>query len=97
MGEERLTHLEFVIRAIEKLRTEKSRGIHSVYSGFNQAFRDYFEEDPVPVTTALVKEGKLVTRPVRGGVMLYKPGEAPVAGESALNKMGLKAPAQKKP
>ncbi|MCZ6777676.1 MAG: hypothetical protein O7F16_01805 [Acidobacteria bacterium] len=95
MTEERLTHLEFVLRAIEKLHTEKSLGIHSVYSGFNNGFREYFEEDPVPITIALAKETKIVTRPVRGGVMIYRPGEAPAAHSNPLAKMGLKPPASK--
>jgi len=34
---------EFVRRAIESLRAEGYKGIHSVYSGFNDAFRRYFE------------------------------------------------------
>jgi hypothetical protein len=48
----KLTEEEFVLQAIKKLRKEPFRGIHSVYSGFNEAFRKYFgtnrgaEEDP---------------------------------------------------
>ena len=37
--EKKLTEEEFVIQAIKKLRKEPYRGIHSVYSGFNEAFR----------------------------------------------------------
>jgi len=84
---------EFVLRAIERLRKPGSQGIHSVFSGFNQAFRSYYEgADPVAATTRLAKEGKIESRPVRGGVMLYKPGEGPTArdaGQDALTKMGL--------
>ncbi len=72
-----LTEYEFVARAIKRLRKPPYKGIHSVYSGFNQAFRDYFEKDPVEATTRLAKEGKIVTRPVRGGAVLYLPGDAP--------------------
>jgi hypothetical protein len=90
--EEKLSHLDFVLRAIDKLHTDKSPGIHSVYSGFNRAFREYFGEDPVPITTALAGEGKIATRPVRGGVMIYKPGEAPASRDNPLAKMGLKPP-----
>ena len=84
----------FVIHAIEKLRKGGYRGIHTVYSGFNSAFRDYFGDkaDPVGVTTKLAKAGKIATRYAKGGVMIYKPDEAPVAkpsGEVALAKMGL--------
>ena len=37
-------------------------------------------------------EGKIVIRPVKGGVMLYLPEDAPIArdaAEDALKKMGL--------
>jgi hypothetical protein len=77
-GEERrLTEIEFVERAIKRLRTDPYKGIHSVYSGFNKAFREYFDRNPVEETTRLAAEGKIVTRPVRGGVMIYLPGDAP--------------------
>jgi hypothetical protein len=89
----KLSHQEFVRLAIEKLRTGTFKGIHSVYSGFNEAFRVYYEgEDPIQVTTAFAAEGKIALRPVRNGVMLYLPGEAPAAvnkGEQALKTMGL--------
>jgi hypothetical protein len=78
----KLTEYEFVARAIKKLRNPPYKGIHSVYSGFNQAFREYFNKDPVEMTTKLAKEGKIVTRPVRGGVVLYLPEDAPSAMDS---------------
>jgi hypothetical protein len=54
MEEERkLTEEEFVLQAIKKLRKEPFRGIHSVYSGFNEAFRKYFGTNPVEVTSGL--------------------------------------------
>src|SRR4030043_1171415 len=56
--------------------------IHSVYSGFNEAFREYFKEDPIKVTQELARDGKIVLRPVKGGVMIYLPGEAPTRAES---------------
>jgi hypothetical protein len=78
MEEERkLTEEEFVLQAIRRLRKEPFRGIHSVYSGFNEAFRKYFGTNPVEVTSRLAAEGKLETRPFKGGVMLFLPGEAP--------------------
>jgi hypothetical protein len=33
---------EFVKLAIAKLRLENYKGIHSIYSGFNEAFKSYF-------------------------------------------------------
>lgn len=90
---EKLSHEEFVRKAIVSLRKEGYKGIHTVYSGFNNAFKKYFEgENPVEVTNRLAQEGKIVIRPVKGGVMLYLPEEAPAAkslGDEALKKMGL--------
>jgi hypothetical protein len=92
-GKRPLTPEQFVLRAIETLRNpEKSRGIHSVFSGFNAAFRDYFPGlDPVEVTNQLAEAGKVVIRPVKRGVMIYKVGEAPAAVQAGevLRKMGL--------
>ncbi len=94
MAEERLTYEEFVKKAIVSLRTQGYKGIHTVYSGFNNAFKEYFNGDnPVDVTTRLAKEGKIGLRPVRGGVMLYLPEDTPKPGPSGgdvLRKMGLK-------
>ncbi|MCX6354907.1 MAG: hypothetical protein NTZ78_08395 [Candidatus Aureabacteria bacterium] len=74
--EQKLTPDEFVLRAIKKLRKPPYRGIHTVYSGFNQAFREYFEgSDPIAQTNMMAKEGKIIIRPVKGGVMLYLPEE----------------------
>ncbi len=90
--EKKLSHEEFVRLAIQKLRTANYRGIHSVYSGFNEAFKLYFGgENPVEVTTRLAEAGKVSIRPVKRGVMLYFPGDGPQdgRGEAALKKMGL--------
>jgi hypothetical protein len=75
--ERRLTEEEFVVEAIRKLRKEPFRGIHSVYSGFNEAFRKYFGNNPVEATSRLGAEGKIEVRPFKGGAMLFLPGEAP--------------------
>jgi hypothetical protein len=98
----KLSAEDFTLKAIEMFRdTTKSMGIHSVYSGFNGAFRKYYGEgaDPVAATTALAKAGKVTVQMRRGGAMLYIPGEAPkedkkaaieAAGTKALASMGLK-------
>ncbi|MBM4333801.1 MAG: hypothetical protein FJ117_21725 [Deltaproteobacteria bacterium] len=83
----KISEEEFVFRAIKRLRKPPYRGIHSVYSGFNQAFKEHFGKNPVEVTIKMAEEGKIVTRPVRGGVMIYLPGEAPGAKESVLGKI----------
>jgi len=90
---ERMNHEEFIRKAIVSLRKEGYKGIHTVYSGFNEAFKKYFEgENPIETTTKLASEGKVVIRPVKGGVMLYLPEDAPQSKSSAdeaLKKMGL--------
>ena len=89
---EKLSYKEFIRKVIIKLRTGKYKGIHSVYSGFNEAFKKYFNgEDPVKITNQLAKEGKIVIRPAKGGVVLYLTEDAPTTsrGEEALKKMGL--------
>ncbi|MDP3296225.1 MAG: hypothetical protein Q8N09_01310 [Thermodesulfovibrionia bacterium] len=90
---EKLSQEEFIKKAIVSLRKEGYKGIHTVYSGFNTAFKKYFDgENPVDATNKLAKEGKIVIRPVKGGVMLYLPEEAPIVkdiGDDALKKMGL--------
>lgn len=73
----KLTEEEFVLQAIKRLRKEPFRGIHSVFSGFNEAFRKYFGTNPVEATSRLADEKKIETRPFKGGVMLFLPGEAP--------------------
>ena len=88
----KLNHEEFVKKAIVSLRKPGYKGIHTVFSGFNEAFKRYFEgENPVEVTQKLAEEGKIVLRPVKGGVMIYLPEEAPTrtSGDDALKKMGL--------
>ncbi|HEY6197477.1 MAG TPA: hypothetical protein VI231_02610 [Candidatus Binatia bacterium] len=96
MGEEspgeKLTQAEFVKKAIVTLRKEPYKGIHTIYSGFNDAFRAYFNDDPIKWTTQLASEGVIVIRPARGGVMIYLAEDAPAGRATAkdtLKKMGL--------
>jgi len=89
----KLSYEEFTKRAILKLRKGNYKGIHSVYSGFNKAFRNYYPGvNPVDIIDQLVKKEKIVIRPVKGGVMLYLPDDSPsiIKAEEVLKKMGLK-------
>lgn len=90
---EKLSYEEFVKKAIVSLRKEGYKGIHTVYSGFNEAFKKYYgDEDPIKITNQLAQEGKIALRPVKGGVMLYLTEDAPASrtkGEDVLKKMGL--------
>ncbi len=82
----KLTEEEFIRKAIKKLRG-KYKGIHSVYSGFNTAFKEYYGTNPVETTQRLANEGKINIRPVKGGVMLYLPEDAPNIAENVLSKI----------
>ena len=79
----KLSEQEFVLAAIKAAhaKTPKYDGCHTVYSGFNAAFREYYGEgsDPVAATTRLAEAGVIVVRPARGGAMLYTPDKAPAA------------------
>lgn len=90
--DKRLTVEEFVVRAIEKLADPGRTTIHTVYSGFNNAFRDYFPGlNPVTETEKLVKEGKVAFRFCPGGALIGKPGaiKALESSMATLKKMGL--------
>jgi len=56
--DENISEYEFVVRAIKKLKKPPYKGIHSVYSGFNQAFRECFNKDPVKPLQSLLKRGR---------------------------------------
>jgi hypothetical protein len=100
--ETKLSHEEFFRKAIPALRKVNTRtgkpylGIHSVFSGVNDAFRKYFgkDADPIAAVNKLVEEGRLYTRPMKGGVMIYFPEDAVQVdkGKDALTKMGLEKP-----
>ena len=85
-----LTPQEFVLKAIEKLRECPYKGIHSVYSGLDEAFKRHFPDLRLRDTlNELAEEGKITIRPASRGVMLYKGGEASrtTCVEDALQKI----------
>ena len=86
-SEPRISYMKFIKNAILKLRDmKKSNGIHSVYSGFNQAFRSYYNEDPVKVVNDLAEEGIVEIQMRKGGVMLYIAGESPNVNNNKAGK-----------
>lgn len=78
-GNGKLSMEEFTKTAITKLRGKKSKGIHTRFSGFNEAFREYFgkDVDVVAETKKLADAGVIDIRPCKGGVMIYLAGECP--------------------
>jgi len=72
----KLSHKEFTHRAIAKLRNGKQKSIHTVYSGFNTAFKQYFGDDPVEVMKQLAADGAIDMHPTKGGARIYLPGES---------------------
>ena len=86
--EKQLSKEEFIKKAIQKLRKEPYKGIHTVYSGFNEAFRKYFDgADPVEATKELVKKGIIVSRPARGGAFIVLAEDAVDNGQRTLDKI----------
>jgi hypothetical protein len=76
----RISFKKFTLQAIKRLRQNgKSNGIHSVYSGFNAAAREYYGKDfdVVAAVNKLVEQGIITTRFVKGGAMIYIQGEEP--------------------
>lgn len=84
----KLSHEQFVKKAIVALRAggykdKKTgqivygKGIHCVYSGFNEAFKRYFGTDAKDIVNTLAEKDVIDIRPARKGVMLYLAGEAP--------------------
>ncbi len=72
----KVTYKEFVERAIKSLREPPYKGIHVVFSNFNNAFRQYYGEDPRPIVDQMVAEGFLVLRPARGGAIIMLASDA---------------------
>ena len=67
----KLTVEEFVLLALKKLKKPDYDGIHTVYSGFNEGFREYFPDlDPVKEIKLLSEQGKIWMRPSRGGEVI---------------------------
>ena len=66
----KLSHREFVERAIRVLRQPPYKGIHVVFSHFESAFREYYGEDPRPVIEQLASDGFIAVRPSRNGVII---------------------------
>lgn len=69
----KMTHREFVERSIKALAKPGYHSIHVVYSGFNNAFREYFGEDPRPHVDQLAKDGVITLRPAKGGALIALP------------------------
>lgn len=64
---------DFVYAAIEELRDPGHIAVHTVYSGFNQAFREFYRGeglDPIAEVNRLVKAGLLKRRFVKGGALI---------------------------
>lgn len=75
----KMTPHEFVFRAIETLvhqeGSKSKKGIHTRMSGFNEAFKLYFNNtlNPREVTEQMRKDGLIVIFGSKGGgVMLYR-------------------------
>lgn len=95
----RISPEKFTLLAIRTLRKPPYSGIHTVWTGFNTAFREYFPElDPIKTVDELVKKGKIVRQMAKGGARIYLPCELSkpkvksekVIAQDVLKKMSLK-------
>ena len=85
-----ITEQEFVRKAILTLRKPPYEGIDSVQSGFEEAFRAYFDKDPQETIEQLVRKGELVVRSSEDRMTLYLPkGKQESRPERVLRLMGL--------
>ena len=82
-----MTLFAFVKRAILALRdTNKSKGIHVVFSGFNGALRKQYGWDKAQAIEAmntLAESGQIVLIPRKFGPMIYLPADAPTGSSAA--------------
>jgi len=70
----------------------ESKGIHVIFSGFNEAFKLQFPNlDVRALTASMASEGKIIVSPVKMGAMLYLPDDAPVRDNSARAEANLAA------
>lgn len=86
----KMSYREFVRMMIHELRKPSYTGIHVVYSGFNERFREYYDEDPRPVIDQLVDEGFLKIFQKTGGPIIFLASEYVPKGQ---RKQGEKKPA----
>jgi hypothetical protein len=75
---DRLDEVQFTLAAIEKLRSGDYLGIHTVFSGFNAAFREYFGTDPVAATKVLAELEVIAIHPAKGGAIIYRFADMPL-------------------
>lgn len=83
MDEKRLTEEEFARKAIVALRTSTKdgsrqyKGIHTRFSGFNEAWKAYFHTDPIEGVAKLVNAGVITGHPSKGGYTIGLPEDHP--------------------
>lgn len=69
-----------IIEGRKRNKNPEYKGVHVVFSGFNEAFRTYFgytKEKSREVLDSLKAAGKIAIIPCRGGAMAYLPEDAP--------------------
>ncbi len=81
----KMPHKEFVERSIKALREPPHKGIHVVFSNFNEAFRQYFGEEPRPIVDKLVTEGFLISRPAKGGAIIMLASDVGTKEKAKIN------------
>jgi hypothetical protein len=87
MATQKLTVEAFTLKAIKVNKAQSGKaGLHTVWSGFNTAYRTYFGSDPVAATKALADKGIIASRPFKGGALLFLVEDAPELKPSTQEK-----------
>lgn len=83
-NEVRIPKEKFAVDAIKKLRKGSYKGIHTVFSGFNSAWKEYYGDDPVIGVNKLVEAHVITGHPAKGGFTIGLPEDAPNAKDTKL-------------
>jgi hypothetical protein len=68
--------IQFTMAAIKALPQEGRKGIHSVWSQYNEVFKGKFPgRNPIAVTNGMKEMGLIDIRPWTGGVLIFKKGD----------------------
>ena len=85
----KVSHDQFILDAIARLRKPPHEGIHVVFSNFNAAFLKYYGSEARPFVDDAAKRKLISLRPARGGAIIgpYKEEAAPAEPDEVLDKI----------
>lgn len=86
-----MTPEQYVLAAITAHKKETGRaGLQPVWSGFNVRFKEKFPKiDPVELTKDMAEHHVIAIRPIKGGVLLFLPGDSTSSSGTDWASLGL--------